>query len=189
MSPYGKFSLSPGTRFELTESSRCAAVIGFVTAIVCASLENLNEWMRIDDGLEVFKLHGIGGMCGSFMTGIFASASVSALDGVTLAPGGIDGNGIQVAKQLAEITAISAWSFTVTAILLMIMKFIPGMHLRVSDEAESIGMDLDQFYDEQIGDWSLFDQAVMLPAHGKEVSAPPSPPGEVKEPGESTEDV
>jgi Amt family ammonium transporter len=52
-----------------------AAVIGFVTAVICALLQNLNEWIHIDDGLEVFKLHGIGGMVGSFLTGVFATAS------------------------------------------------------------------------------------------------------------------
>lgn len=92
----------------------CAAVIGLVTAIVCRLCENINEWLHIDDGLEVFKLHGIGGMMGSFLTGIFATSTISALDGSSLYPGGIDGNGIQVGKQFAEITAISAYSFTVS---------------------------------------------------------------------------
>lgn len=40
----------------------------------------------------------------------------------------------------------------------MIMKYIPGLHLRVSDEAEELGMDMDQFFDEQIGDWSYLDE-------------------------------
>ena len=50
-----------------------AAVIGFVTAVVCALLQDINEWLHIDEGMDVFKLHGIGGMVGSFLTGIFAS--------------------------------------------------------------------------------------------------------------------
>lgn len=80
------------------------------------------------------------------------------LDGVTAAPGGIDGNGIQVGKQFAEITAISAYSFLVSCALLYILKFIPGMHLRVTEEAEIQGLDVDQFFDEQIGDWAIFDE-------------------------------
>ncbi|KAI3393390.1 hypothetical protein diail_4319 [Diaporthe ilicicola] len=136
-----------------------AAVIGFLTAVICALMSNVNMWLHIDEGMDVFKLHGIGGMCGSFFTGIFATASVSALDGVTVASGGIDGNGIQVGKQFAEICAISAYSFVVSFALLMIMKYIPGLHLRVSDEAEEQGLDLDQFFDEQIGDWSYLDMA------------------------------
>lgn len=80
------------------------------------------------------------------------------LDGVTAAQGGLDGNGIQIGRQFAEITSISAYSFIVSCLLLYILKFIPGMHLRVSEESEMIGLDLDQFFDEQIGDWGMFDE-------------------------------
>lgn len=134
-----------------------AAVIGFITAVVCALLQNVNEWLRIDDGMEVFKLHGIGGICGAFMTGLFATSSISALDGSSMYPGAIDGNGKQVYLQLAEIGAISGYSFTVSCVLLYILKLIPGMKLRVEEEAEMIGLDKAQFIDEQIGDWSMFD--------------------------------
>lgn len=135
-----------------------AALIGFLTAVVCASLQDLNKWLRIDEGMDVFKLHGVGGMCGSFFTGIFAQQWVSALDGTTLASGAMDGVGIQVGRQLAEICAISSYSFVVTCILLLILKYIPFMHLRVSEEAEMMGLDLDQFFDEQIGDWTMFEE-------------------------------
>jgi len=64
-------------------------------------------------------------------------------DGFTHTPAGIDGNGIQVGKQFAEITAISAYSFLMSCALLYILKYIPGMHLRVSEEAEMIGLDID----------------------------------------------
>ncbi|KAK1077581.1 hypothetical protein LTR33_007965 [Friedmanniomyces endolithicus] len=135
-----------------------AAPIGFITAVVCAALQDLNEWLNIDEGLYVFKLHGIGGMIGSFLTGIFADQAISFLDGSSLAPGGWNGNGAQVGRQFAEIGAISSYSFVVSCILPLILKYIPGMHLRVSDEAEMMGLDLDQFFDEQIGeaDWGMF---------------------------------
>jgi Amt family ammonium transporter len=152
-----------------------AAVIGFVTAVVCSSLENLNDWLRIDDGMEVFKLHGVGGICGAFMTGLFATSSISALDGVSLYPGAIDGNGKQVYLQLAEIAAISGYSFTVTCLLLLIMKYIPGMNLRVSEEAEMIGLDRAQFVDEQIGDWSMFDAYPGMSVKGASTTATATP--------------
>lgn len=136
----------------------CAAVIGFLTAVVCALVQNVNEWLHIDEGMDVFKLHGIGGMVGSFLTGIFATEGISLLDGVTAASGGYDGNGIQVGRQFAEITAISSYSFLVSCGLLLILKYIPGMHLRVTEEAEMVGLDVDQFFDEQIGDWAMFEE-------------------------------
>ncbi|PYI36892.1 ammonium transporter [Aspergillus indologenus CBS 114.80] len=132
-----------------------AACIGFITAVVCSLLQNVNEWIGVDEGLDVFKLHGIGGMVGAFLTGLFASQKISALDGSSLAPGAIDGNGVQVGKQIAEICAISSYSFVVTCALLLILKYIPGMNLRVSEEAELLGLDLTEFFDEQIGDWSI----------------------------------
>lgn len=65
-------------------------------------------------------------------------------------------------KQLAEICAISAYSFVVSWLLLMVMKYIPGLHLRVSEEAEELGLDMDQLFDEQIGDWSYLDETERL---------------------------
>jgi ammonia channel protein AmtB len=38
-------------------------------------MENINDWLHIDEGMDVFKLHGIGGMVGAFLTGIFATSS------------------------------------------------------------------------------------------------------------------
>ncbi|KAH7120553.1 ammonium transporter [Dactylonectria macrodidyma] len=135
-----------------------AAVIGFLTAVVCALCDNVNEWLHIDEGMDVFKLHGIGGMTGSFLTGLFATKSISALDGATIASGAIDGVGVQVGRQFAEITAISSYSFVVSFLLLMILKYIPGLHLRVTDEVEERGLDMDQFFEENIGDWEFFEE-------------------------------
>ncbi|KAK5651381.1 hypothetical protein OQA88_12538 [Cercophora sp. LCS_1] len=133
-------------------------VIGFITGAVCALLENVDSWLNIDEGMDVFKLHGIGGMVGSFLTGIFATARISMLDGATEVHGGIDGNGIQVAKQLADIASVASYSFVVSCILLLIMKYIPGLHLRISDEAEEAGLDRDQFFGEEIGDAGIFSE-------------------------------
>ena len=137
-----------------------AALIGFLTAAICSLCQNIDKWIKIDEGMDVFKLHGIGGMVGSFLTGIFGQAWIYDLDG--MGPydglGGMDGVGVQIGRQLAEITAIASYSFVVSCILLYALKYIPGMHLRVTSEAEMMGLDLDQFGDEQIGDWSLMEQ-------------------------------
>ena len=59
------------------------------------------------------------------MTGIFATSSISSLDGIpTIVHGGWDGNGVQIAKQLAEIAAIFSWSFVLSVIMLYILKYV-----------------------------------------------------------------
>lgn len=154
-----------------------AALIGFLTAAICSSCQNVDRWIKIDEGMDVFKLHGIGGMVGSFLTGIFGQSWIYDLDG--MGPygslGGMDGVGVQVGRQLAEIVSIASYSFVVSCALLFALKYIPGMHLRVSNEAEMMGLDADQFHEESIGmlcaikksenqanwclgDWSMFEQ-------------------------------
>jgi Amt family ammonium transporter len=137
-----------------------AALIGFLTAAICSLCQNVDQWLGIDEGMDVFKLHGIGGMVGSFATGVFGQSWIYDLDG--MGPydglGGMDGVGVQIGRQLAEICAIASYSFVVSCILLYALKYIPGMHLRVTSEAEMMGLDLDQFGDEQIGDWSIMEQ-------------------------------
>jgi ammonium transporter, Amt family len=103
------------------------------------------------------------------------------LDGLTEASGAVDGNGIQVGYQLAEICAISSYSFVCTCLLLLILKYIPGLHLRVSKEAEHSGLDSDQFIDESIGDWNLFDHLVEHNSSRLD-SSPPTPPTELTKP-------
>lgn len=144
-----------------------AAVIGILTGVVCCSLEGMSHWIGIDDGLEVFKLHGVGGAVGSFLTGIFATSRISSLDGQgSEYSGAIDGNGIQVAYQLADICATLSYSFVMSCILLFALKYIPFMGLRVSPEAEENGLDLDQFHDEVAGDWEDFGDLRKTVSHG-----------------------
>ncbi|KAA8914587.1 methylammonium permease 3 [Sphaerosporella brunnea] len=157
-----------------------AAVIGFLTSVACALMEGVTDWINIDEGMDVFKLHGIGGIIGSILTGIFSTSSISMLDGVTAAPGGIDGNGLQIALQLADVISISAYSFTVSAIILFTMKYIPGLNLRVDEDVEIRGLDSHEFYNEEVGDWSSGYKENILGS--MVISQAPTPPSEPKEP-------
>jgi Amt family ammonium transporter len=65
--------------------------------------------LKVDDPIDAGALHGCGGIAGSILTGIFASAKVSAYDGFTVIPGGwIDQNYIQMGYQLAGSVTITA---------------------------------------------------------------------------------
>jgi ammonium transporter, Amt family len=92
----------------------------------------------IDESLDVFACHGIGGIWGVLAVGIFASAAVNS-DG---ANGLIHGNGIQLLKQLAGIGIVAVYSFGVTWILAKILK--ATVKLRVKEEEEMVGLDISQ---------------------------------------------
>lgn len=105
--------------------------------------------------MEVFKLHGIGGMIGAILTGLFAADWVSLLDGATKAQGWVDHNYIQLGYQLAEITAIVSYTFGITVVLLLIIDHIPGLKFRVPEHQELEGLDKHLLFEEGMGDYEL----------------------------------
>ena len=104
-------------------------------------------WIGIDDALDVFAEHGVAGMIGLLANGIFGAGYIIGLDGVNtgLYQGGwITHHWKQLYIQFTYVVAVTAYSFTVSAILAFIIDNIPGLHLRASEEAELLGMDDDQ---------------------------------------------
>jgi len=93
---------------------------------------------RVDESLDVFACHGIGGIWGAFATGILATGIVNSSGSA----GAIYGNGIQVLKQLASVAAVGGYSFGVSWGLARILKATMG--LRVSATEETVGLDIAQ---------------------------------------------
>ena len=100
----------------------------------------------IDDSLDVFAEHGIGGIVGLLFNAFFAEGWVIGLDGVSSGTEGgfMDHNYKQLYIQVAYIVATSAYSFVVSALIAKGIDLIPGLHLRASEEAELLGLDDDQ---------------------------------------------
>jgi Amt family ammonium transporter len=97
--------------------------------------------------MDVFAEHGIPGIIGLLANAFFAADYIIGLDGVNtgiITGGWLNHNYRQLYVQVAYITACSAYSFVVSAILAYIINIIPGLHLRASEEAELLGMDDDQ---------------------------------------------
>lgn len=95
----------------------------------------------------MFAEHAVGGMIGLFFNAIFGADYIIGLDGVNtgIIPGGfLQRNWRQLYVQVAYIVAATFYSFIVSAILAFIINYIPGLHLRASEEAELLGMDDDQ---------------------------------------------
>ena len=118
--------------------------IGVIAAVISNVLSHALKLSRVDDTLDVFPCHGIGGMVGMLMTGIFASKGVNAAG----ADGLFYGNPAFFLIQLKAMLIVVAYSFTVSFI---IFKFIAVLlPLRVSEEEEELGLDATQ-HDEKYG--------------------------------------
>ncbi|WVQ82013.1 hypothetical protein IAT38_004141 [Cryptococcus sp. DSM 104549] len=111
----GLVGITPAAGFVGAPAAVC---IGVVAGVACNFSTKLKLLLRVDETLDVFATHGIGGMVGCIFTGIFAQASVAGFDGFTEIPGGwLDHNWVQVGYQIGDMVAGFAWSFGVTTAL------------------------------------------------------------------------
>jgi Amt family ammonium transporter len=116
-----------------------ALVIGISAGTVCFFATNaLKQKLKIDDSLDVFPVHGVGGMLGTFAVGIFASSELGIFSGQGLAEGMTIGS--QLLVQLCGIAAVAIYTAVATLVILKLVNlFTP---LRVSDEEENEGLDI-----------------------------------------------
>ena len=110
-----------------------ALVIGFGSGVICYfTLLGFKKYIKIDDALDVFSIHGVGGIWGSLATGLFAT---SALGGTT---GMIEGNMQILLEQLIAVGTTIAYSFIVTFLILFILKITVGLRTSILEEANGI---------------------------------------------------
>jgi len=112
-------------------------IIGIAGGLVCYwACTSLKQRFNYDDSLDVFGVHGIGGLTGTLLAGIFATASIGGTAGL------IEGHPQQLLLQLYGVLVTLVWSAGVTyALLKLVSLFIP---LRVSREQELEGLDISQ---------------------------------------------
>ncbi len=130
----GEVGITPASGFVDPSS---AIVIGFVAGMVCYAAILLRERLRVDDALDVWAVHGVGGTLGILLTGVFATAAVSGG-----AKGLIDGNPGQVVIQLVAIAVTWAYSAIATFGILKLVDALVG--LRVEADEEEAGLDMSQ---------------------------------------------
>ncbi|KAH0838633.1 ammonium transporter [Lanmaoa asiatica] len=120
-----------------------AVIMGIVTGAVCNYATKIKLFLKIDDALDLFAEHAIGGVIGLLTNGLFASHNVIALDGVNTNTNGgwVDHNYKQLYIQFAYVCATCAYTFVVTAIIAKAIDTIPGLHLKTTPEGESLGLD------------------------------------------------
>lgn len=113
-------------------------VLGIVAAVICFwSTSSLKKWFGYDDSLDVFGIHGIGGIVGAIGTGILAS---TAFGGVGYAAGVNMGD--QVLKQMIATGTTLVWSGVISFILFKVIDMVIG--LRVTEESEREGLDVTE---------------------------------------------
>ncbi|GME90966.1 unnamed protein product [[Candida] boidinii] len=135
-----------------------AVPIGIITAAVCNFAVDLKSVLRIDDGLDVWALHGVGGFVGSVLTGLFAADYIAALNGTEIDGGWLNHHYVQLGYQLAAATSTIAWAFVVTYIILFALDKVPFLKLRLSEEEEELGTDAAQ-----IGEFTYQDSQIYIP--------------------------
>jgi ammonium transporter, Amt family len=137
----GLGTITPASGFVLPMHG---IIIGVVAGAGCYwACTKLKLWLGYDDSLDVFGVHGVGGVIGTTLVGVFAVAAVSAgpdLPGGS--PGLFEGNANQVLIQLVGIAVTIAWSGILTFVVLKLVGVITP--LRVAPEAELIGLDITQ---------------------------------------------
>ena len=110
-------------------------VIGVITGISCYFGIQFKKVLGADDALDAFGIHGIGGMIGGMLTGLFANPKIAGC-------GAFYGCGDQLGWQIAGILTVSSYSAVVTAIIMMGLKYTIG--IRVSADDEDMGLDASE---------------------------------------------
>ncbi len=112
-------------------------MIGLAAGSICYGAILLRERLQVDDALDVWAVHGVGGTLGALLTGVFASTAVNPV----VNGGGLleSGNPTLLANQLIAVVATWAFSGTVTLGILKVIDLAFGV--RVREEVELAGLD------------------------------------------------
>ncbi len=128
----GLVAITPASGFVTAGG---ALVIGLSVGMICYSATLLRERLRIDDALDVFAVHGVGGTFGAIATGVFATTAINAAG-----RGLIDGNPGQVLTQTLAVGATISYAVISTFVIVKVVDLLLG--LRVRAEQEELGLDL-----------------------------------------------
>lgn len=129
----GLVAITPAAGFV---GPMAAVIIGLGAGVFCYLAVRLRARLNLDDSLDVWGVHGVGGTWGAIATGLFATAAIGGVDGLFYGYPG------QLGTQLAAIGATWAYSFTVTLILLKVIDKLMGLH--VEEDEEILGLDVSQ---------------------------------------------
>jgi Amt family ammonium transporter len=143
----GLVAITPGSGFVPAWAAVIYGVLGAAGANYATKLKFV---FGIDDALDIFAEHAVGGFIGNILTAFFAADYIAHLDGFTEIPGGwLNRHWVQLGYQLADSVAGMAYSFVLTCVIAFLINLIPGLSLRATEEAEVLGID-----DTEIGEFA-----------------------------------
>jgi ammonium transporter, Amt family len=149
----GLVAITPGAGFVAIPQS---IFIGFVAAIISNVAVYYKQKSKLDDTLDVFPCHGLGGMVGMLLTGIFATKTVNAAGNDGLFYGG----GTFFFTQIKALAIVVSYSFAVSFAIFKFINFI--LPIRVSQEEELLGLDASQHNEN-------YTQGTLLVQNGGEI--------------------
>lgn len=118
-----------------------ALVIGFTAGVVCYfATQFIKQKLKIDDSLDVFPVHGVGGILGTLLVGVFASSELGVFSGQGFAEGMAMLSQLKV--QAVGVVSVLVYTAVITYIVLKLVDLMVG--LRVDAEQETYGLDLSQ---------------------------------------------
>ncbi|MGD9537778.1 MAG: ammonium transporter [Alphaproteobacteria bacterium] len=128
----GLVAITPAAGFVAPASSLAIGALGGLFAYLAST--KLKHWLKYDDSLDVFGVHGIAGFVGAILTGVFAAAAFGGKSGA------VDGAGEQILTQLYGVVVTIAWCAVVTGAIMLALKATIGV--RVSEDSEREGLDI-----------------------------------------------
>lgn len=153
----GLVAITPGAGFVAIPQS---IFIGFIAAIISNLAVVWKSKTSLDDTLDVFPCHGVGGIVGMLLTGVFATKTVN--------PAGVDGlfygNPAFFFTQLKGVVIVAAYSFVVSFVIFKLINFIQP--IRVTSEEEEEGLDASQHNEK-------YSQGTLIVANGLEIDRNP----------------
>jgi Amt family ammonium transporter len=147
----GLVAITPAAGFV---TPMAAVVIGLVAGVVCYSACMVKSKFGYDDSLDVVGVHGVGGILGALMTGVFASKAVNSAGNDGL----LYGNPSLLVTQLIAVGITIAFVAAGSAVILLALKAVMG--LRVTEAEERLGLDLSQHSETAYVFGSDYDEGV-----------------------------
>jgi Amt family ammonium transporter len=131
-----------------------ALAVGAITSAVCYLSATLRAKSALDDSLDAFAVHGVGGFTGALLTGVFSTKLLADTKVNTAAlPGLLEGNFSAFLNQFIGVAAVALYTFTISFVLCKVLQAVTN--LRVSEEQEDRGLDISLHGEEAYAEMAL----------------------------------